>query len=111
METRERTLGIALVVTSLMALVGLLVLFLTGSDTLRQVQTYSWPDVPGVVVGTTAKPGIIFQDKPCFYGKVVYAYTVNGQNYTCDLTNFYRGRAWDHREPALAESFMPPCGT
>lgn len=72
-------------------------------ETRRQVESYDWPEVPGVVVTTLAKPWQDDKKVTKYFGRVVYGYAVGGQAYTSDLTDLGPGLKRADQRAALAD--------
>jgi hypothetical protein len=90
------------VFTVLMALMCPGFLIWMASDTKRQIDSYSWPTAPGVVVARKPKTWMDDKNVQKFYGRVIYQYTVNDQSFTTDLTDFGPGTKRSDAQAALA---------
>jgi hypothetical protein len=77
--------------------------FLIEMASKRQLNSYWWPTVPGVVVETTSKTWVEGEKDALFFGRVVYKYTVNGHDYTTDLTDLGPGEKRSDVEAAQAD--------
>jgi len=63
----------------------------TAADTKRQIDSNSWPTTPGMIVLTKALTWHDAKRVPKYYGRVVYRYTVDGREYTSELTDLGPG--------------------
>ena len=93
-------------VTSLMLAVGCpgFIVWMV-SQARQQMASYSWPSVPGKVQATVAKPwfGENGRGEAKYFGRVVYQYSVSGQDYTSDLTDLGPGSKHSDEREALAD--------
>jgi hypothetical protein len=73
-------------------------------DLLRQLASNQWPQTEGQVKELIAKP---WWDEKAkinkYYGRVVYSYTVDGKQYTSDLTELGPGTKRVDRQTALMD--------
>lgn len=72
-------------------------------QTKRQVDSYNWPAVSGVVESITAKTSQNDKKETLYFGRVVYQYTVDGHGYTSDLTDLGPGSKRANERDALAD--------
>ena len=71
-----------------------------AGETRRQIASTSWPSVPGEVSRIFAKPWLDRDNNTKYYGRVAYRYSVDGQEYTSDLTDL--GPGAKRRDGAMA---------
>jgi Protein of unknown function (DUF3592) len=69
----------------------------------RQYDSNSWPEVPGIVVATLPKPWVDSDKVTMYFGRVVYRYSVDGKEYTTDLTDLGPGAKRSTHQQALAD--------
>ena len=69
----------------------------------RQYESYSWPGVSGVVVGTSPKTWVDSDKVTMFFGRALYRYSVDGHEYTSDLTDLGPGTKRSTPREALAD--------
>ena len=74
-----------------------------ASTAKRQIDSYGWPEVPGVVEATTAKPWQDSKGVTKYFGRVTYRYSVGGRDYTSDLTDLGPGLKRADQWAALAD--------
>src|SRR5262249_4832891 len=98
------TVGMAVICPSILVWMAL--------NAKRQIDSYNWPEAPGIVESTTAKTWLDDKKVIKYFGRVVYRYSVNGQEYTSDLTDLGPGMKRIERQAALADvSLYQPGGT
>jgi hypothetical protein len=74
-----------------------------SSTALRQIDSYSWPETPGVVESVKAKTWVDNKGVTKYFGRVSYHYTANGREYTTDLTDLGPGTKRTDPQSALAD--------
>lgn len=74
-----------------------------ASTIYQQIASRNWPDVPGTVISTVAKPWLDSKNKTKFFGRVVYQYTVADQQYESDLTDLGPGEKREDAQAALKD--------
>ncbi len=74
-----------------------------ASTAKRQIDSYGWPEVPGVVEATTAKPWQNSKGVIKYFGRVAYRYSVDGREYASDLTDLGPGLKRIDQQTALAD--------
>ena len=75
-----------------------------AADTKRQIASTSWPSVQGQIFNVVAKTWWSEDSNTTkYYGRAVYRYTVDGKEYTCDLTDLGPGTKRADRNTALAD--------
>jgi uncharacterized protein DUF3592 len=103
--TWAESLKFRLQVTSLMLAVGCpgFIVWM-ASQAGQQVASYSWPSVSGKVQAVVAKPWFGENGRETkYFGRVVYQYSVNGKDYTSDLTDLGPGSKHSDDQDALAD--------
>src|ERR1700687_1901662 len=70
--------------------------------TWKQITSTRWPSVTGEVRETVVKIAADKKGDPLFYGRVSYRYTVDGKEYTSDLTDL--GTGAKRSDPAAAQA-------
>jgi hypothetical protein len=69
--------------------------------TKRQIESYSWPEAPGVVRSINAKDWTDSKGGWKYYGRVFYQYTVSDKEYLSDLTDLGPGQKRSDPQAAL----------
>ena len=75
----------------------------TALSVPREFDSYYWPGSPGVVESTVAKPWQDDHNMTKYYGRVAYRYTVAGQEYQSDFTDFGPGTKRTDPQTALGD--------
>ena len=87
-------------------------LVLIARDTLHEIDSNQWPSVEGQVQNVMAMPTPAKVNEPIeYFGRALYSYAVDGQNYTSYLTDLSSGTKRSSQIEALADVSQYAPGT
>jgi hypothetical protein len=69
----------------------------------RQFDSSNWPKVSGTILGVIPKTSMTDKGKVEYFGRAMYRYNVNGQDFTSDLTDLGPGAKQSDIQTALAD--------